>query len=58
MGCGCKNNQNQTQQVQPATAQQIEKAKQMANESIKNTIKKTVEKYYQVEKKTNGWVKE
>ena len=39
MGCGCKNNN----QSQPQTQQQ-------QNESIKAAIKKTVEKYYNVNK--------
>ncbi len=46
MGCGCKNNQQgqpQVQQPQPATPQQ-------QNESVKAAIKKTVEKYYNVNK--------
>jgi hypothetical protein len=42
MGCGCKNNGNQSQQ---AAAQ-----KQQTNESVKSAIKKTVEKYYNVNK--------
>lgn len=54
MGCGCKNNQQaqpQVQQPQPAVPQQ-------QNESVKAAIKKTVEKYYNVNKTgTNGWVK-
>lgn len=48
MGCGCKNNQSQPQtQQQQATAQL---AKEQQNESIKAAIKKTVEKYYNVNK--------
>lgn len=48
MGCGCKNNGNQQpspQQVQQAAAQ-----RQQTNESVKAAIKKTVEKYYNVNK--------
>jgi hypothetical protein len=38
--------------------QQVQQAKQNQNESIKSAIKKTVEKYYNVNKtNTNGWVK-
>jgi hypothetical protein len=51
MGCGCKNN-NQSQS-QPLTQQQQVNAqlvKQQQNESIKAAIKKTVEKYYNVNK--------
>ena len=46
MGCGCKNNQQaqpQAQQPQPAAPQQ-------QNESVKAALKKTVEKYYNVNK--------
>ncbi len=49
MGCGCKNNN----QSQPQTQQQVQAAqltKQQQNESIKAAIKKTVEKYYNVNK--------
>jgi hypothetical protein len=60
MGCGCKNNGNQNP-PQPPTTQQtqlVQQAKQQQNESIKSAIKKTVEKYYNVNKtNTNGWVK-
>lgn len=56
MGCGCKNKtQNaQPQQVDPKV---VEEAKRKQTESIKDSIKKTVEKYYYTDKKTNGWVK-
>ena len=58
MGCGCKNNGTQNP-PQPQTPQQVQQAKQAQNESIKSAIKKTVEKYYNVNKtNTNGWVKE
>jgi hypothetical protein len=39
MGCGCKN--NQTQQTQPQQTQQ-----QQTNETVKASVKKIVEKYY------------
>jgi len=48
MGCGCKNkSNNQT----PATAQTAQSQKQVnqplqVQESVKDAIKKTVEKYY------------
>lgn len=61
MGCGCKNNGNQNppQPQTPQQVQQVQQAKQVQNESIKSAIKKTVEKYYNVNKtNTNGWVKE
>ena len=48
MGCGCKKNGNQqpsAQQVQQVAAQ-----RQQTNESVKAAIKKTVEKYYNVNK--------
>lgn len=60
MGCGCKNNGNQNppQPQTPQQAQVVQQAKQQQNESIKSAIKKTVEKYYNVNKtNTNGWVK-
>ena len=51
MGCGCKNQS----QAQPQTSQQVQSAqvvKQQQAESIKQAIKKTVEKYYNVNKTT------
>jgi len=51
MGCGCKNQS----QAQPQTEQQVQAAKvvkQQQSESIKQAIKKTVEKYYNVNKTT------
>ena len=48
MGCGCKNNnQPQPQAQQPTTTQLV---KEQQNESVKSAIKKTVEKYYNVNK--------
>lgn len=53
MGCGCKNRQEA-----PVTAAEATKIQQQAlqsqqqTESIKQTIKKTVEKYYNVDKTT------
>ena len=49
MSCGCKNNnqsQPQAQQQQATTPL----AKEQQNESVKAAIKKTVEKYYNVNK--------
>jgi len=49
MGCGCKNNnqsQAQTQQQQST----VQLSKEQQNESVKAAIKKTVEKYYNVNK--------
>ena len=54
MGCGCKNNN----QAQPQTQQQVQAAqvvKQQQSESIKQAIKKTVEKYYNVNKTTKQY---
>jgi hypothetical protein len=61
MGCGCKNKGNQTQQATTNTVQTNNISVQPAatvNEDIKQTIRKTVEKYYNVTKTTNGWIKE
>ena len=58
MSCGCKNKgataQPTTQQTQQT--QQTQTTTQQTNESVKSAIKKTIEKYYAVNK-TNGWVK-
>ncbi len=56
MGCGCKNKQ-QNAQPQQVDTKVIEEAKRKQSETIKDSIKKTVEKYYYTEKKSNGWVK-
>jgi hypothetical protein len=50
MSCGCKNKGNQTQQ-------QIKENTEKTSETIKSAIKKTVEKYYYSDKKSNGWTK-
>jgi hypothetical protein len=50
MGCGCKNNGNQTSQPTPQQVQQAQAQKQQTTESVKAAIKKTVEKYYNVNK--------
>jgi hypothetical protein len=48
-GCGCKNkSQQQTEQQ----VQSTQVAKKQQSETIKQAIKKTVEKYYDVNKKT------
>jgi hypothetical protein len=44
MGCGCKN--KQTTQLTPQQIQEIEKKKLESSTTIKESIKKTVEKYY------------
>jgi len=60
MGCGCKNKGNQT--PAPATQAVTTQSAQentITQESVKNSIKKTIEKYYNVNKtsSTNGWIK-
>ena len=50
MGCGCKNNGNQSQQPSPQQVQQAAAQRQQTNESVKSAIKRTVEKYYNVSK--------
>ena len=50
MGCGCKNNGNQSQQPSPQQVQQAAAQRQQTNESVKSAIKRTVEKYYNVNK--------
>lgn len=57
MGCGCKNKSQSAQPAQPVDPKLVEQAKRQQTESIKDTIKKTVEKYYYTDKKSNGWVK-
>jgi hypothetical protein len=50
MGCGCKNNNaNNTNQAQ-LPVQKAGQTKTQQTESIKQAIKKTVEKYYNVNK--------
>lgn len=52
MGCGCKNKGNQTQTTQSAQpTQNTFSPKQATNENIKDAIKKTVEKYYNANKR-------
>ncbi len=59
MGCGCKNKGNESQPpVQSNVQQSPPPAKPNVNEDVKSAIKKTIEKYYNVNKtNTNGWVK-
>jgi hypothetical protein len=57
MGCGCKNkdNQNQTQTQTQASAQTVQSSQPKSiTEDIKQQIKKTVEKYYNVNKTTTS----
>ena len=51
MGCGCKNKGNETNPT-PQQAQQIQEAKKQQSETVKSAIKKTIEKYYNVNKTT------
>ena len=48
MSCGCKNNQSQPKTQQQQATTQL--AKEQQTESVKAAIKKTVEKYYNVNK--------
>ena len=48
MWCGCKNNNQPQPQAQQQATTQL--AKEQQNESVKAAIKKTVEKYYNVNK--------
>ena len=60
MGCGCKNKGNQNPApANEAATQQAAQANAVTQESVKSSIKKTIEKYYNVNKtsSTNGWVK-
>jgi hypothetical protein len=59
MGCGCKNKGNESQPPAQSNVQQAAPVKPSVNEDVKSAIKKTIEKYYNVNKtNTNGWVKE
>jgi len=49
MGCGCKNNANEAQ----PSVQQVQAQQQQTTESVKSAIKKTIEKYYNVNKTSN-----
>jgi hypothetical protein len=51
MGCGCKNNNANTNTASQAqTNTRVVQNKQQQTESVKQAIKKTVEKYYNVNK--------
>jgi hypothetical protein len=60
MGCGCKNKGNETQTTTTTTNTNNTPQTQSAvvKEDVKSAIKKTIEKYYNVNKTTNGWVRE
>jgi hypothetical protein len=53
MGCGCKNKGNQSQEPTVQQVQAAQQAKQQTTESVKSAIKKTIEKYYNVNKTSN-----
>lgn len=59
MGCGCKNKGNQSPAPSTQQTQSTQTTQQsgVQSESVKNAVRKTIEKYYNV-KKTNGWIKE
>ena len=58
MGCGCKGKGNESQPPVQSNVQQEAPPKPNVNEDVKSAIKKTIEKYYNVNKtSTNGWVK-
>jgi len=46
MGCGCKNNGNQTPQPQQGAQPQPQQGGQPQNQTIQESIKKVVGKYY------------
>lgn len=50
MGCGCKNKGNESQQPTVQQVQQAQTQQTQTNESVKSAIKKTIEKYYNVNK--------
>ena len=50
MGCGCKNNNANTANQTQQSLQSAGATKKQQTESIKQAIKKTVEKYYNVNK--------
>ena len=52
-GCGCKNKGNESQQPTAQQVQQAQVQKQQTTESVKSAIKKTIEKYYNVNKTSN-----
>jgi hypothetical protein len=52
-GCGCKNKGNESQQPTVQQVQAAQAQKQQTTESVKSAIKKTIEKYYNVNKTSN-----
>jgi hypothetical protein len=60
MGCGCKNKQQTSPENQKQQQEAVQKMILQKNAELKETVKKTVEKYYNANKanNTNGWIKE
>lgn len=55
MACGCKNNQNSNnQQTSAQKIQEVSKQTLDVSANIKETIQKTVQKYYNNNQKTKG----
>jgi len=50
MGCGCKNKSNESQQPTVQQVQAAQAQRQQTTEGVKSAIKKTIEKYYNVNK--------
>ena len=50
MSCGCKNKANASQAPQTQQAPQPNQQTQPTNNSVQETIKKVIEKYYTVKK--------
>ena len=53
MGCGCKNKGHESQQPTVQQVQAAQSQKQQTTERVKSAIKKTIEKYYNVNKTSN-----
>lgn len=58
MGCGCKNKQQGSPEAVKAEQEAVQRIILQKNQELKETVKKTVEKYYSANKgKTNGYIK-
>jgi hypothetical protein len=58
MGCGCKNKQQSSPEAVKAEQEAVQRLIVQKNQELKETVKKTVEKYYSTNKgKTNGYIK-
>jgi hypothetical protein len=59
MGCGCKNKQNTSPEAQKLAQEAVQKTIMTKNQELKETVKKTVEKYYNTNKgQTNGYIRD